>query len=105
MLRRCGGGRTKGRLSGDPRRSGGGRDSSGIGVAAKALQVGTKFGGGLAPKVTVLFQGLVDSRQFGIEAQRWSGCAVENGFGDDTGGFSAKRQTSGGHFIEDDTEG
>ena len=42
---------------------------------------------------------------FGNQAVGGGGLAIENGFGDDRGGFSAEGEDAGGHFVEHDAEG
>ena len=42
--------------------------------------------------------------KIGIEANRCDGKPVHNGFENYGGAFAAKRQLSGGHFIENDAE-
>jgi hypothetical protein len=43
--------------------------------------------------------------KFGIETERSGGSAIEDGFGDNTGSFTTKRESAGGHFVEHYAEG
>src|ERR1700733_5351494 len=64
----------------------------------------------LIAQVAVLLQSLVDDlfqfrRQIGIQTNRRNRRALENGIESDAGTFAAKWQLSGGHFVENDSEG
>src|SRR5207302_1058808 len=83
--------------------------ASAVGVALQALQVGANVGGALLAQVAIFFERLVDDvlelfREVGVQADRRNRGAVENRLKNQRGSLSAKRQVSGGHFVEHDAE-
>src|ERR1051326_7347167 len=72
------------------------RDVSGSGIAPQALEVRAQVGSGLIAQRPILFQALVnDPFQFcgdiRVEAQQRTGRAIEDGLGNDSRTFAAKK--------------
>jgi len=64
----------------------------------------------LVAQLAIFFERLVDDafqlrRRIRIYARYGGGCAIEDGFKDYAGTFSAKGQLAGGHFIEHHAKG
>ena len=83
--------------------------TAGVGVAFEALHFRADFGGVLIAQFAILFQGTVDDvlkrrGKIGIEADGRDRRALQNGVKDEAGSVAAKRQCTGGHFVEDNAE-
>lgn len=89
--------------------SGRGGKLSGICVSPEPLEVRLHVRGRLIPQITVLLHRLIDDAfefggDFRIYTRNGGGGSIKDGFENEARGFTAERQSTGGHFIEDGAE-